>query len=235
MRPQGHHGHTRSRSRSSRYDPALASAAAADPPPTVSIPASMMASSSAAVSSSPSRRSIISFGSGAGGGHGRRSRSRRSLAAILLWLAVFCLILVWLRSDSYDLEESDVDDAREVDMQLYKTDANAEERVETRLVETADSRTNEMLEAAARAVVRPVQTEDHRVPGNVEVEGKQQPPVIEGMSTLSDEPPWVLSGSEKSLPACEKIFLYTMKPWWGFASEYNLYVSRRRSLQPSLC
>lgn len=42
---------------------------------------------------------------------------------------------------------------------------------------------------------------------------------------LSDRPAWVLSAPASRLPKCEKMLLYTFKPWWGFGSEYLLYVS----------
>jgi hypothetical protein len=48
---------------------------------------------------------------------------------------------------------------------------------------------------------------------------------------LSKSSPWTLAKTAEgeTLPKCEKIMLFTFMPWWGFASEYILYV---RSLPP---
>ncbi|GAA5833651.1 hypothetical protein JCM11251_003194 [Rhodosporidiobolus azoricus] len=44
------------------------------------------------------------------------------------------------------------------------------------------------------------------------------------VTKTSNSPPWILSAPADQLPACEKILLFTFMPWWGFASEYILYV-----------
>ncbi|GAA5918547.1 hypothetical protein JCM6882_009764 [Rhodosporidiobolus microsporus] len=43
-------------------------------------------------------------------------------------------------------------------------------------------------------------------------------------SRVSNSAPWVLSKPADQLPPCDKILLFTFMPWWGFASEYILYV-----------
>lgn len=48
---------------------------------------------------------------------------------------------------------------------------------------------------------------------------------------LSEAAPWVLSAPASRLPKCEKLLLFTFKPWWGFGSEYILYVSRYASTE----
>lgn len=46
--------------------------------------------------------------------------------------------------------------------------------------------------------------------------------------------PFILSAPASRLPKCDKIMLYTFKNWWGFGSEYLLYVSFHRSDSPGL-
>ncbi|GAA5865953.1 hypothetical protein JCM1840_003356 [Sporobolomyces johnsonii] len=43
-------------------------------------------------------------------------------------------------------------------------------------------------------------------------------------SSPSTADPWVLAKPASQVPPCERIFLFTFMPWWGFASEYILYV-----------
>jgi len=38
-------------------------------------------------------------------------------------------------------------------------------------------------------------------------------------------PPWRFTRPKEELKPCEKIFLFSFVPWWGFASEFILYVS----------
>lgn len=72
-----------------------------------------------------------------------------------------------------------------------------------------------------------------RVAQKVQIGAPVVEPVEEKSSLqLSDQPAWVLAGPASRLPKCEKILLYTFKPWWGFGSEYLLYVS---SPQPVTC
>lgn len=49
---------------------------------------------------------------------------------------------------------------------------------------------------------------------------------------LSKASPWTLAKTlnGQKLPPCEKIMLFTFLPWWGFASEYILYVRLPRSV-----
>ncbi|GAA6042396.1 hypothetical protein JCM8097_004496 [Rhodosporidiobolus ruineniae] len=41
---------------------------------------------------------------------------------------------------------------------------------------------------------------------------------------LSKQNAWVLAKPANELPPCDKILLFTFMPWWGFASEYILYL-----------
>lgn len=131
-------------------------------------------------------------------------------------------------------------------------DQDSAEKPDREQDEAAVARTEEMLAAAARAVNKPAFDEDHRAlhealdeetdrreevieapvlapeqenPEAAEADENGSEEALDVPLTVSDDAPWVLSGPKSSLPACERIFLYTMKPWWGFASEYNLYVS----------
>ncbi|GAA5912965.1 uncharacterized protein JCM6883_006272 [Sporobolomyces salmoneus] len=45
--------------------------------------------------------------------------------------------------------------------------------------------------------------------------------------------PWRLSKPKEELEPCEKIFLFTFVPWWGFASEFILYI-RAKSMADKL-
>lgn len=63
---------------------------------------------------------------------------------------------------------------------------------------------------------------------NIDTERKN-PDIAE---LVNDAPAWFLSGPEETLPACEKIFLYTMLPPWGFGSELMLHV--RLGVSPQL-
>ena len=42
---------------------------------------------------------------------------------------------------------------------------------------------------------------------------------------VSYDEPWVYSRDPHDLPPCDRILLFQFMPWWGFASEYILYVS----------
>ncbi|GAA5927508.1 hypothetical protein JCM1841_000944, partial [Sporobolomyces salmonicolor] len=49
-------------------------------------------------------------------------------------------------------------------------------------------------------------------------------PLSRAAVTPSTADPWVLAKPASQLPPCERIFLFTFMPWWGFASEYILYI-----------
>ncbi|GAA5964568.1 hypothetical protein JCM21900_001901 [Sporobolomyces salmonicolor] len=49
-------------------------------------------------------------------------------------------------------------------------------------------------------------------------------PLPRAAVTPSTADPWVLAKPASQLPPCERIFLFTFMPWWGFASEYILYI-----------
>lgn len=44
-------------------------------------------------------------------------------------------------------------------------------------------------------------------------------------NVLSTKPAWKFTKPKDQLKPCDKIFVFTFMPWWGFASEYILYVS----------
>ena len=44
-------------------------------------------------------------------------------------------------------------------------------------------------------------------------------------SVISTKPAWKFTKPKDQLKPCDKIFIFTFMPWWGFASEYILYVS----------
>ncbi|KDE09361.1 hypothetical protein MVLG_00675 [Microbotryum lychnidis-dioicae p1A1 Lamole] len=70
---------------------------------------------------------------------------------------------------------------------------------------------------------------------------EQDLPAIEDSIKLVDHPavtvsqatPWVLEESTERLPRCRKILLFQFTPWWGFASEWLLYL-RAASLADEL-
>lgn len=51
---------------------------------------------------------------------------------------------------------------------------------------------------------------------------------------VSYDEPWVYARDPSELPPCERILLFQFMPWWGFASEYILYVRSSPSLPVTL-
>ncbi|GAA6062265.1 hypothetical protein JCM10212_000925 [Sporobolomyces blumeae] len=71
------------------------------------------------------------------------------------------------------------------------------------------------------SVAEPVTASTREDVGPVVLEAS--PPSVEHVDR-SDSPAWKLSGPPETLKPCERIFLYTFSPWWGFASEFILYI-----------